>query len=189
MREQSESDSLQEQVYRQMQEKATEELITIWRENDRDAWTTEAFEAIEKILVVRLGRLPERELRSENEISDHENPVDEYPTDKRLIWIADWSDRLSWVILAVAIIYGGLRLMNYFQSSPYFQFSPSEWTRIGIFDGIIAIAGQLDSILYAGFTFLVLQAITEIIYLLMDIREIVQPEENQEETQPKITSD
>ncbi len=58
------SKSLQEQIIDRMQEKETEELIAIWQENDRNVFTDEAFQAIEAILIERLGKLPERKTPS-----------------------------------------------------------------------------------------------------------------------------
>jgi len=47
-----------EQVRRKMEEKDTEELLAIWRKNDKEEWTEEAFEAICQILSARGESLP-----------------------------------------------------------------------------------------------------------------------------------
>jgi hypothetical protein len=173
MTSQEAKDSLGAQVYQRMAEKGTAELAAIWQENDREAWTDEAFEAVETILLERLGALPEPEVDDQPDGAG--NIVVEYPTDKKLIWIADLCNRLSWVILIVAIIYALLRAINYFQ----FGISWSQLGNMPIFSAamlvlLIFIAGTLDGVLYGGFAFLVLQAIAEGIYMLMDIRDLLQ---------------
>jgi len=45
-------------IYNTQNQKTTEELLEIWRTNDRVEWMDEAFEAIEQILKERLGELP-----------------------------------------------------------------------------------------------------------------------------------
>jgi hypothetical protein len=105
------------------------------------------------------------------------NPSVGFPFDKRLIWIADTSHSLSWVILAIGIIYSVIQLIQQF----FIYASPSTWTGAGIVDSILYLLAQVDKLLYAGFAFLVLQAISEGIYLLMDIREAVQPGDGEHE--------
>jgi hypothetical protein len=64
MEKQSKSDALRTQIYQRMQEKDTEELITIWQEHDLEAWSESAFEVVQKILIERLGKLPEASVAS-----------------------------------------------------------------------------------------------------------------------------
>jgi hypothetical protein len=45
-------------IFLQMREKSTEELISIWVENDRKAWSQEEFNAVQSVLSERLGKLP-----------------------------------------------------------------------------------------------------------------------------------
>jgi hypothetical protein len=101
----------------------------------------------------------------------------EFPQDKTLYWIADWSSRLSGIILTVAIINAILKLGNYFT----FTLPPAEWKGVGIFNVVIAFLSHLETVLYAGFLYLLLQAVTEIIYLLMDIRDLFQATETERE--------
>ena len=175
MTDQPQDESLRNLLFERMQAKETEELIAIWQEHDESTWTVEAFQAVEKILVQRLGHLPDPEAAADEEDDDEEETVVEYPTDKRLIWIAELSGRLSWVILAVAVVYAVLDLIYYF----FVQVTPSEWANLGTFAllSLVRILSQLGGVLDAGFAFLVMQAVAEIIYLLMDIRDFVQPEQ------------
>lgn len=64
----SQADSLHSQVVLlRIQEKTTEELQAIWQENDNSKWSKEDFNAIQKVLLERIGKLPERKSLEENE--------------------------------------------------------------------------------------------------------------------------
>ena len=43
-----------------MRGKSTEELITIWTENNQKAYSKDEFDAVAKILLERIGKLPEQ---------------------------------------------------------------------------------------------------------------------------------
>jgi hypothetical protein len=170
----NEPEPYEQEVLRQMEAKETDELMQIWRENDREAWTEEAFDAVRKILLERLGDLPAQGLPEEEESAEDESEEDgrlilPYPTDKKLIWIADWSNRLSGVVLAVGIIEAVIRFIS-------IVVSPNPNTALSIFLGLIV---AVTSVLSYGFIYLVMQAIAEIIYLLLDIRELSRPGEAQ----------
>ncbi len=63
MNNQSDADVLHSQVVLlRMQEKTTEELQSIWQENDKSKWSKEDFDAVQKILIERTGRLPEQKI-------------------------------------------------------------------------------------------------------------------------------
>ncbi|MCX7000578.1 MAG: hypothetical protein NT106_09845, partial [Candidatus Sumerlaeota bacterium] len=55
---QSGEEKLVEQIRQKMEEKSTRELLEIWKENDREKWSNEAFEAIHEVLLVRGESLP-----------------------------------------------------------------------------------------------------------------------------------
>jgi hypothetical protein len=46
------------QAYLNLEEKDTNDLLSIWENNDREEWTDDAFEAIRMILLKRMGSLP-----------------------------------------------------------------------------------------------------------------------------------
>jgi tetratricopeptide (TPR) repeat protein len=56
----TQGNSLRQQIYSRMQEKDTEELLDIWNRNDREEWSDDAFEIIHNILLERLGSVPEQ---------------------------------------------------------------------------------------------------------------------------------
>ena len=82
---------LRQTIYQRMREKETDELIEIYQENDLNIWTADALEAVRQILIERLGELPgageaEEDVYADEEYEEREY---EYPSDRRLIWIAD----------------------------------------------------------------------------------------------------
>jgi hypothetical protein len=59
MKDSSDINSLHAQViFLKIREKSTEELISIWAENNRKKWSQEEFNAIQSVLSERLGNLP-----------------------------------------------------------------------------------------------------------------------------------
>ncbi len=94
----------------------------------------------------------------------------EFPQDKVLYRIADWSSRLSGWILTVGIISVIIKLGGYILFIKDLPFA--EWNSSRIFDLSFTVIAQMEAILFAGFLYLLLQAVTEIIYLLMDIRDL-----------------
>lgn len=95
-----------------------------------------------------------------------------FPQDKVLYRIADWSGRLSVWILTVGIISVIIKLGSYILFIKDLPFA--EWNSSRIFDLSFTVIAQMEALLYAGFLYLLLQAVTEIIYLLMDIRDLFQ---------------
>jgi hypothetical protein len=61
MKDSSDIDELHSQVvFLKMREKSTDELISIWRENNQDTLNKDEFIAVQRILLDRLGKLPEQ---------------------------------------------------------------------------------------------------------------------------------
>ena len=54
------SEELRRTIYRTLSLRETEDLLEIWRANDRSQWTEMALEVVEEILRERLGELPPR---------------------------------------------------------------------------------------------------------------------------------
>lgn len=169
--------SLRDEIYARMSEKDTEDLIEIYHENDLESPTEESLEIVRQILLERLGTLPEPETEAEEESSPDEEEEEEFefPQDKVLYRIADWSSRLSGIIVAVAVINVIVKSGSYFAF--IIDVPLAEWNSSRIFDLVITILSYLETLLYAGFLYLLLQAVTEVIYLLMDIRDLFQATE------------
>jgi len=148
MEEPIQNDPLREaHLLSKMREKETEELLAIWQQNDRQAWTEDAFDAIHKVLHERLSEVPEQGLPV--------TPAIRSPNRARLHTIAGWANSFSWIVIGIAILSFVLRL--------FFLFGDNASTNL-----ISWILVELSSIAFAGFAFIALQAVTEIIYFLLD---------------------
>lgn len=130
-----------------MREKETEELLTIWQKNDRQAWSDDAFEAIHQVLQERLEEIPEQ--------AQPVKPPRMPPNLHRLTTIAAWAKFFSWVVLVIA----GLAFV-YSLTFVFIDTLSTNW--------ISWIVAELSSIAFAGFAFIVLQAVAEIIYFLLN---------------------
>jgi hypothetical protein len=173
---QSEDDAYQSQIYANMQEKDTDELLEIWEENDRSEWTDEAFQAVRSILLQRLGRVPEQgEPRDEYDalLDEADESQADYPTERKLIWIAELARNVSWLNVGVAVVYALYRLMDGFSNLQ----PVAGLVRLGFMQGLGILLTVADGLVFAGVIFVLLQAVAEIIYLIMDIRELVEPED------------
>ena len=74
-------------VLLRMQGKTTEELQEIWQESDKSKWSREDFDAVQKILMERVGKLPEQRhletiakpIKSSSQNSSSDNLSSKYP--------------------------------------------------------------------------------------------------------------
>jgi hypothetical protein len=70
MKDSSDADTLHSQViFLKMREKSTEELISIWIENNQKARSKEEFGAVQRVLLERLGKLPQQKVTQEVEVT------------------------------------------------------------------------------------------------------------------------
>jgi hypothetical protein len=188
MTEEYDNDEYQSKIYAHLKEKDTDELLKIWKENNRSEWTEEAFDAIWSILSDRLGEVPEQgEPRDEYDDQVDEQEAEEqaaeggYPTERKLIWIAELARNVSWVNVGVAVVYALYRLFAGFSNPQPIGGEVS----LGLMQSFGILFPIVDSLVFAAVIFVLLQAVAEIIYLIMDIRELVEPEE----TEPAGLSD
>lgn len=81
------NDKLYEQIYRNMANKDTDELLEIWRKNDHVEWSDTAFEVIKDILIKRLDEVPGQD----DPIYEYlEEDVDDYEfSDEELVILED----------------------------------------------------------------------------------------------------
>jgi hypothetical protein len=161
-----------------LREKDTEELLEIWEENNRAEWTEEAFDAIWSILYDRLGEVPEQgEPRGEydDQLDQEDEAQGDYPTERKLIWIAELARNVSWINVGVAVVYALYNLFNGFTHPQPIAGLVS----LGFTQGLGILLNIADSLVFAGVIFVLLQAVAEIIYLIMDIRVLVEPDETE----------
>ena len=157
---------LRQQIYNRMQEKETEELLDIWKRSDRDEWSDDAFEIIHNILLERLGSVPEQGVvteKAEDESAQDESEeekMDTYHMPDNLFRISTWANTLAWVILGLSVILLVGTLIIEFQQGAILNWA-----------GVFSLLNSFLTLLVGGFFFVVLRALAEIIYILMDIED------------------
>ncbi len=174
------NDAYKSQIYFRMDEKDTNELLDIWEENNRAAWTDEAFEAIKAILMKRLGSVPEQEEAKDEEdelLDDEEKIPEKYPNERKLIWIAELAGKLAWIYLGVAVINTLYQFYNFL----FIETHPGIFGTINFSEFLQFSLKEADPLIFAVAVYVLMRAVTEIIYLLMDIRVLVGPEESDAE--------
>jgi hypothetical protein len=172
-----ENDSLRALILVEMREKDTQELFRIWRKNDHEAWTDIALELTRQVLTERLGGPPEQfEDEFMEDAPDEENPGARdhlyTPEEQKILKIADACDLASYLIAAVTVLFAIYNLV--FSFVRFIDLYGSIFAQATTL--ISAIITFLSTILSAGFFFLVLQGINQVIYLLLDIKAHVEPE-------------
>ncbi len=156
---------LKDQIRSKMQEKDTQELIAIWKKNDRTEWHEETFDVIREVLMERTGELPAQGLDADADTpSAAEHDEDErdvsYNYD-RLTAAAHWASNLSWLFLGVGVVMSGSELLYVFLNRASFN-------AVTI---IASLALWCMAALLATFFFVLLQIIAEGVWLLIDIED------------------
>lgn len=134
----------------QMREKETDELLTIWQQNDRQVWSDDAFEVIHAVLQERLSKVPQQ--------AAPPRPRSRGADLIRLNTLAGWAKSFSWTVLGIAAISFLVRL--------YFLFGEPAASNL-----LSWLLVELASIAFAGFAFIILQVAAEGIYFLLDPQE------------------
>jgi hypothetical protein len=154
------SDSLETSIFNSMNLKSTEELRQIWQEHDTNEWTPTALQAVGKILIDRLGALPERDVdESQDEV---EEDVDLYHDPERSLKVAGWSNTLSIVVLSVYSVFalGFLFYMLFLTGGSSL---------------VVVLISASFILLFGGVIFAILQGLGEIILILLDIEDNTRP--------------
>jgi hypothetical protein len=154
-------DPLKQQIYERMDLKNTEELLNIWRNENREEWTDTAFEVVKEILLTRLGTLPPQE--PDPTTRDIEEPIH---NQNKLLRISAWANILSWAIL---ILYGARFLMDMISALHGFQILNKSASFV-LLDLTTFIPTFVQLALGLTF-FLILQAVSECILLFLDVEE------------------
>ena len=120
---------IRDQIFRKLNQKETDELITIWQTNDHKTWSETAFELIGNILQERLVDLnaiiqsnphDTIEQSQENLIIKPEKQLPSlYDPDKTLT-IVKW---LDWAANTIVIIFAIIAFLNLFLINRGFQFN------------------------------------------------------------------
>jgi len=177
------SNDLRQQIYDNLNLKETEELIEIWKTNDRVEWSMAAFDAIREILQERVGDLPaqnepmlEHIAKDLNDRIDHHANMEEF-TDKenapvfyepnQVLWLGKWLNRAAIASIVAAIVSGLLQLgtaqrivLAYFTGSP--AWNADAW--VIAFVSLAIGVGFQSAIYYFGF-----KALRSILQILMEM--------------------
>jgi hypothetical protein len=164
------AENMRETIRRQMLEKDTDELLQIWKENDRTEWTDTAFEVIREILLERTGSLPPQQ---EPEVASAKSPAnddegDTYYNSGRFMNIALWAKTLSWLFLGSSILLVLLALYSFFGYTMSQLQSAINPSTIIVYSLVIP---NFATLLFGALLFVLLQALGEGIYILMDIED------------------
>jgi hypothetical protein len=157
------SDSLSDEIYNELNLKSTDELLEIWKTNDRSVWSDDGFKAINKILLERQGSVPPQEAAAPSEESDE----DTYYNLDRITSIATIANVLAWIILVgdlIALI-AYLRLGLLSNSVNLFQYltNQSNVLNLLIWSVVYIVPGL--------FFFVLLRGLSEAMYMLLEIAE------------------
>lgn len=177
------SEELRGHLYRNFNEKDTEELLTIWQTNNHMEWSDLAFEAIEDVLKKRIGTLPTQndpilnyddqnnfnedddDLEEwEAKILDNENQPELYDT-LEVLNLKDNINKVAKAVVIINIIYATLNFQTF------------QGFLVGIFPSLDEIPGVLMSlfwtILLTGLNIVTiyfsLKALSHILRILMEM--------------------
>lgn len=114
------SNDLRKQIHDNLNLKETDELIEIWKTNDRVEWTDTAFDVLKEILQQRLGEIPHqnepvlehvksgtRENYDESLLFDKFSDPDNAPVfykPKEVLWANRWLNRIAVAAVAITIL-------------------------------------------------------------------------------------
>jgi hypothetical protein len=146
------SDPMYDQIYNDLNKKSTDELLDIWKKNDRKVWSNTAFTAIEAILKDRLGSVPERGTASASEAPDE----DTYYSIDKISSIASIANVLAWIILVLDLAAAIAYLVVGLQSPSFTPIQYLSW---------------LPYLMPGLFFFGALRVLSESMYVLLEIAE------------------
>jgi hypothetical protein len=178
-------DDFREEVFNNLSQRPKEELLEIWLENDRNAWTDTAFDVICEILSEEYDELPSQEeyalektrrLNEEKRIAEEKEELRRAEESKsmpvfynprQVFWLEKWLYRLALASILLAVVNG------FFQVSStqkfvlsFFPHPDGGWVVLSWVLGIIFTAisvGISSFLLYA-----VYNALATILRILME---------------------
>ena len=159
-------DKLAAQVRQRMRERDTDSLLQIWRREDGEGWSDEAYEIVRQTLVERGVEPPAvSAARAPSTVEDEE---DVYHSFGRLMSVASWAAALSWLFLGLAVLLSLAAALSLYQLA------------LGVrgFDNgtaMIQFVVQAVAALLCAFFFVLSQALGQVIYVLLDIEENTRP--------------
>ena len=159
-------DKLTAQVRQRMRERDTPSLLQIWRRQDGEGWSDEAYEIVRQTLAERGVDQPDpaAEAATDSGLAGDDETEDSYHSFNRLMAVASWATGLSWWFLGLAI----LVLVVASISAAIGLAAPGRLDLLTLVVNFAIVAGLA---LFLGFFFVLSQAIGQVIYLLLDIED------------------
>jgi hypothetical protein len=143
-----------------MQQKEPEELLEIWKQNDREQWTDVAFGVIEEILMERLGTVPpqggEPEEVTEQALSTYHDP-------EVMGRVSALAKTVAGVVLVASVV---IWLVTVIGFASYNQI-PGR----GLVDILSYGLRSGTTLIWGLFYYVVLRFLSEAAYILMDIED------------------
>jgi hypothetical protein len=154
------------QVYNSLKLKETQDLLSIWYENDHKQWSEEAFQAIELILISRLGKIPPKPEPEKANSDDSSGIVEdpEFYKPKKVLALSLLMNKV-----AVASIYVNILLPISFILAVYhfgkvsLNQIPAEYVFLLIIVAVIILPIQIVT------TYFGLKALASILSILMEM--------------------
>ncbi len=147
------STTLNKKLYENMRQKSSDELLQIWKENDRTEWSDEAYDAIRQILTERGVSLPSQ--KAAVAVADEEGD----PNADALVRLSTWAQLLGWLALVVTVGISGINVVS-IVTSPGFTL------------GVAAIFNILSALLIlmvGAFLFVFFMLVSKGIFVMLDI--------------------
>ncbi len=141
------------QVLASFKEKSTEELQRIWKENDRDQWSDEAFDVIRELLLERTGKVPVQDMSVEEDDDDRNYDA--------VVRIALLANVVSYLVAAIALVLTGMTTYGIIMQGSFMN-----WQLI-----LNALINILTPLTVGAFLFVFMQGIAKGLLLLADIQE------------------
>jgi hypothetical protein len=158
-------DNLTAQVRQRMRERDTDSLLAIWSRQDGEGWSADAYEIVRQTLLER-GITPPGPQAAPvgTSAADSDEEEDLYHSFDRLLRVASWAGTLSWLFLGLAAVLLAYAVFMLFSG----LLAPFGANLIGL---LLQFAAVFGVGLFLAFFFVVLQALGQIILLLLDIED------------------
>jgi len=155
-------DKLAGQVRQRMRERDTDSLLAIWRREDGEGWSDEAYAIVRETLLER-GVTP-----PEPPAPPPEDEEDVYHSFDRLMNVASWAAALAWPFLGLAAV---LLLLAAFSAINLLSGTGG----LGSGPDLLPMLALAGGCLLCAFFFVLCQALRQVIYLLLDIEANTRP--------------
>ena len=178
------SQDLRDQIYYNLKQKDTDELLEIWRANNRSEWSDTAFDVIADLLVLRLVEVPPQSEpvytpggsgNDDDEDDDEETDerfVDEdnapvFYSPQEVLLLGDW---LRWTAIAAVVIVIITNLLSFASRYRGQLFLSSQAAQPDFIGALFSlISASFDIALAFAMFYFPLKALAQILHILMEM--------------------